>query len=156
MDVPAARPYYAVRMSGTGLPARIVYAVVSAPLACAAGFYLGVFVLTRAVPAMEGIPQPEVTWANFVISIFAGFAVGFSVFFYALTLPRLRLRRRGGRAWRMAASAVLVLMASVMAEAEGVSLWYTAALMLWISVTLTFTFIRYGVLDKTGRSVVVS
>ncbi len=138
-------------MSGTGLPARILYALGFTPVGCVAGFYVGVYVFTRLIPLLEGISDPAPGWADFVFSLLVGVGAGFSVFFYALTLPRHRLRRRGGRVWRLVWSALLVFVVAVTVQVEGVPLRYTVGLMLWLSLTLTFTFVRYGVLDKARR-----
>ena len=138
-------------MKARGLPARIGYVVVATPAACVGGFYLGIWVLTRALPSLYGVQDANPGWQEFLFSLLVGGAAGFTTFFYALTLPWGRLRRRRGRTWRMAASALIVLVPSVMAAAEGVPLRYVAVLMVWLAVVLTFTFVRYGVLDRYGR-----
>ncbi|MDP9038989.1 MAG: hypothetical protein M3O02_06915 [Acidobacteriota bacterium] len=140
-------------MGATGLPARLAYAALAAPLASAAGFYAGAALFGRILPLLNGVQQPEPGWAEFVFSLLLGLAAGFSAFLYALTLPRLRLRRRRGRTARIALSALVVLVIAVAAEAEGVPTPVTLALTLWFSLILTFTFIRYGVLDRARRRI---
>lgn len=140
-------------MSATGLPARIVYAVVATPLAATGGFYLGIFLFNRLLPGANGDLAPQPGWAEFVLSLMVGAAIAFPVFWWALTLPQLRLRRRAGRVWRTGFSAAIVLVISVMIRAEGMPLRYTVALMVWMAVILTFTFIRYGLLGGERRAV---
>lgn len=141
-------PYYAGRMSGSALPLRILYAVIATPVASIGGFYAGVVFLTRVLPAVHGLPPVDAGWAEFIVSVMVAVAVGFTVFLLALTLPWRRLRRRRGRALRIVVSALLVLSISVIAAAEAVPVAYIAGLMVWMSVMLTFTLIRYGVRDR--------
>jgi hypothetical protein len=141
-------PYYADRMSGSGLPMRVLYATVATPVAAIGGFYVSVLLLTRGVPALEGAPSGDPGWAEFILSLLVASAVGFTVFCYALTLPWRRLRRRRGRPLRIVVSAMLVLLVSVIAAAEAVPMSYVAGLMIWMSLVLTFTLIRYGVRDR--------
>lgn len=128
---------YAGGMWTTGLPLRVVYALVATPVAAIGGFYAAMFALTRA-----GDPG----WGEFVLSVMVAGALGFAAFFFALCLPWRRLRRRQGRVLRIALAAALVLVASVSAAAEAVPTGYVVGLMVWMSIVLTFTWVRYGVL----------
>ena len=129
----------------------MVYALVATPVACVGGFYFGILLFTRVVPFLQGLPRAEVGWAEFVFSLIIAAGCGASAFLYALTLPGRRKRKRKGRPWRMALSALVVLVVSVTAQVEGIPLRYTIGLMIWLSVSLPVTFIRYGVLDQASR-----
>ena len=142
---------YAEVMWATGLPMRVVYAAVATPVAAIGGFYLGMMALTHGGPMLQGGPAADPGWAEFVLSLVIGAAVGFTAFLYALTLPWRRLRRRRGRPLRIGLAAVVVLLASVIAAAEAVPLGYVVGLMVWMSLVLTFTWVRYGVLDPVRR-----
>lgn len=140
-------------MTATGLPARIAYAVVATPLAAIGGFSCGMFALTHGSAVWQAglMPQPE--FVEFALSLIVAAAVAFPVFWWALTLPRIRLRRRAGRVWRTVFSALIVLVTSVAIRVDGVPLRYTIALMLWMAVILMFTFIRYGLVGGERRAV---
>ena len=141
-------PYYAGRMSGSALPLRILYAAVATPVAAIGGFYAGMLFLTRLQPALQGLPPADPGWSEFIVSVMVAAALGFTAFLLALTLPWWRMRRRRGRRLRIAVSALLVLSVSVIAAAEAVPVALIAGTMAWMSVVLTFTFIRYGLRDR--------
>ena len=142
-------PDYAGAMKASALPFRVLYAVVAAPVASIAVFYVAIFLFTRTVLQVEGPEAIDPGWREFVLSLLAAGAAGFTAFLFALTLPWHRLRRRKGRPLRITISAVVVLLISLIAAAEAVPLGYVAGVMVWLSVVLTFTFIRYGVLDSS-------
>ena len=142
-------PYYAEGMKGSALPLRIVYTLIATPVASIGGFYLGVLLFTRVVPTLEGIQGGDPGLVEFVLSLVVAGALGFTAFLFALTLPWRRLRRRKGRLLRIVFSAALVLVVSLIGAAESVPLSYIVGLVVWMSVVLTFTVIRYGVLDHS-------
>jgi hypothetical protein len=129
------------------LPARLLYAVLAAPAAGAGGFYFGVLLFAHLLPKLHGVDHAQPTWTDFMQSAVIGAGAAFAAFFYALTLPGVRLRHREGRVYRMTLAAVLVCVVSVLIASEGIPLIDVFGLMIWLSVTLTFTYIRYGVRD---------
>lgn len=139
-------------MRATGLPARLLYTMLATPLAGAGGFYFGILLLSRVIPHLHGLPAQETGWVQFVLSVLLGAALGFTAFWWALTLPRLRRRLRVGRGWRISVSALVVLAGSVIPAAEGVPLRYVFGLAVWLALVLMGTFIRYGLRDSDPRS----
>jgi hypothetical protein len=138
-------------MSAVGLPARIVYAVVALPVGGAAGFYCVVWLLPKMSWLLQ-IPAivPE-NYATFVTALYVGGAVALTASLFVLTLPGKRRRKRRGRTWRIALSSVLVVVASAAFAGLGHTLLVDFAFAAWLAYTVTFTFVRYGVLDQASR-----
>jgi hypothetical protein len=143
-------------MSAAGLPARIVYALVALPVGGAAGFYFVVW----AIPKMSWLLQvpalvPE-NYTTFVTALYVGGAVGLTASLVALTLPWKRKRKRRGRKWRIALSSVFVVLAAAAFADQGHRLLIDVLFTAWLAYTVTFTFVRYGVLDQASRRPVLA
>ncbi len=145
-------PRYAQGMNAASLPARIVYASVVLPLGGAVGFYSCMRFLpeftashTQLDPGMDGA-------GIFKIALVVGAAVAFTACLFALTLPWSRHRKRRGRAARIGFSGVVVMVASILFADQGFGLIYDLAFVAWLTYTMTFTFVRYGLLDQAKRS----
>ena len=139
-------------MNAASLPARIVYASVALPLGGAAGFYSCLRFLpeftashTELDPAMDGS-------GIFKIALSVGAAVAFTACLFAITLPWSRRRKRRGRSGRIGFSGVVVMVASILFADQGFGLIYDLAFVAWLTYTMTFTFVRYGLLDQARRS----
>jgi len=144
-------PDYAYDMSAASLPTRIVYLVVALPLGAAAGFYSSMQVLPQFTasypkldPAMDGS-------GIFRLALFAGTVVAFTAGMFALTLPWIRHRKRRGRGWRVGVSGALVVLLSVAFAAQGYGLVVDLAFVAWLTYTVAFTVVRYGVVDGGRR-----
>jgi len=144
-------PDYANDMSAASLPARIVYLVVALPLGTAAGFYSSMQVLPQFTasypkldPAMDGS-------GIFRLALFVGAVVAFSAGMFALTLPWIRHRKRRGRGWRVGVSGALVVLLSVAFADQGYGVMIDLAFVAWLTYTVAFTVVRYGVVDGRRR-----
>jgi len=138
-------------MKAVSLPARIAYTVIGAPLAAAIGFSLCMRILpdfTASHPQLDPIGDGS---GIFNIAASVGGALAFAVALYALTLPWIRHRKRSGRAWRIALSCAAVVFASLLFAEQGFQLIYDLAFAAWLTYTLAFTFVRYGVIDQERR-----
>jgi len=134
-----------VRMSAVSLPARIVYAAVALPAGGAAGFYCCMWLAPALDPSLDGL------WI-FNVATFVGAVVGFTAFLFALTLPWSRHRKRRGRPWRIGIACLLVVVASAGFATEGHKLVSDLVFAAWLTYTLAYTFVRYGVLDQARRT----
>lgn len=135
-------------MKATGLAARILYAAIALPAGFAAGFCATVWLLPAVAPALEIASPPAHTEELFRLGLSVGAVVAVPAFLCALTLPWRRRRHRGGRKWRWAASAVIVVAASLVFADLGHRLRYDLLFAAWLSYMLTMTFVRYGLLDR--------
>ena len=81
-----------------------------------------------------------------------GAALAFTLSLLALTQPWKRHRKRRGRAWRIAASGAVVVVASAGLAADGYSIVYDLVFAAWLAYTMAYTFVRYGVVDEARRS----
>lgn len=138
-------------MNAASLPARIAYGAVALPLGGAAGFYSCMLFLpeftashTQLDPRMDGS-------GIFKIAIVVGAALAFTAALFALTLPWRRRRKRRGRAGRIGVSGVVVMLGSILFADQGFGLIYDLAFVAWLTYTITFTFVRYGLLDQAKR-----
>jgi uncharacterized membrane protein YfcA len=138
-------------MNVVSLPARIAYALAAVPVGGAAGFYLSIWILPRLAMVFPQIDSDVDGYGMFKLALGVGAALAFTLSLLALTLPWKRHRQRGGRAWRIGASCVVVVVASTGLAADGYSLVYNLAFAVWLAYTLAFTFVRYGVVDQARR-----
>jgi hypothetical protein len=143
---------YSWDMNGASLPARIAYAAIALPLGGGAGFYS----CMRLLPGLTGM-YPQVDpggdgFGIFKLAICAGVAVAFTASLFVLTLPWVRHRKRRGRGVRIAFTCVLVVLASIAFADQGYGLMSDLAIAAWLTYTMAFTFVRYGVLDRARRS----
>jgi len=135
-------------MKTTGLPARIVFAAVAFPLAGAAGFYL----CMELLPGLVGqFPQLDLSSDgrgifNLALGVSATLAVTLTLL--VLTMPWSRHRKRSGRALRIAVSLVLVVVLSVWFADMGHRLEWDLLFAAWLTYTVAFTYVRYGVRDQ--------
>jgi hypothetical protein len=139
-------------MNAAGLPARIVYAAIALPLGGAAGFYSCMRFLpefTANHPQLDsGIDGSGI----FKIALAVGMTIAFTACLFALTLPWSRRRKRRGRTWRIGVSGIVVMLASILFADQGFGLIYDLAFVVWLTYSVTFTFVRYGLLDQAKRS----
>ncbi len=139
-------------MNGVGLPARILYALLAAPVGVAAGFYAVMWLLPTMTGEFPQLAADGDGFNIFKIAIGVGAALALSLSLLALTLPWKRHRKRSGRAGRMAAAGMIVVVASMGFSAERFSLAFDLLFATWLAYTMAFTFVRYGVLDQAKRS----
>ena len=139
-------------MSAVGLPARIGYALIALPAGEAAGFYSVVWVSPKMSLLLQ-VPNiaPE-NYTTFVTALYVGGAVALTASLVGLTLPGRRRRKRRGRPWRIALSGTLLVLASSAFAGLGHTLLVDFAFAAWLAYTVTFTFVRYGVLDQARRT----
>jgi hypothetical protein len=137
-------------MSTTGLPARIFYAAVALPLAGAGGFYAGVWLLPKLADLLQH-PNAD-GYRIFNMAVGAGAVLALTAFLIALTLPWKRRKKRRGRPGRIAVACVLVVVASLGFAGLGHRLIYDLVFAVWLAYTVSFTFVRYGVLDQARRT----
>ncbi len=88
----------------------------------------------------------------FNLALSVGAAIAFTAALFALTLPWSRHRKRRGRPWRIAASFVVVLVASVGFADMFPRLILDLLFAAWLAYTMAYTFVRYGVLDEARRA----
>ncbi len=88
----------------------------------------------------------------FNLALSVGAAIAFTAALFALTLPWSRHRKRRGRPWRIAASFVVVLVASVGFADMFPRLILDLLFAVWLAYTMAYTFVRYGVLDEARRA----
>lgn len=134
-------------MSSKSLPARIVYTAIAIPLGAAAGFYSIMLLLPELVAKFPRLDTGMNGQEMFNLAVSVGGGVAFTAALFALTLPWIRHRKRRGRPWRIAASFVVVLVASV-AFADMIPRLIPDLLFAgWLAYTMAYTFVRYGVVD---------
>jgi len=151
LDPVRRRRYYAYGMSAASLPARIAYALAALPLGGAAGFYSIMLLLPKLVSAYPRFDTGMNGQAMFSMALSVGAAIGFTTALFALTLPWRRHRKRQGRPWRIAASLVVVVVASTGFADLGHRLILDLLFAGWLAYTMSYTFVRYGVLDEARR-----
>ncbi len=139
-------------MSARSLLARIIYTAVALPLAGAAGFYSCIHLLPGLTANHPQIDPNMDGSGIFRIAICVGAALAFAATLFTLTLPWIRHRKRGGRPWRIAFSCLVVVLASLLFADQGFKLIYDLLFAAWLTYTLAFTFVRYGVIDQPRKS----
>lgn len=135
-------------MNATGLPARIMYATGALPAGAAAGFYVCMFLLPRLLASLPDADPGVDGRGIFNMALGVGAVVAFTATLFALTLPSLRHRKRHGRRWRILVSLILILSVSAWFSDMGHRLSTDLLFAVWLSYTVAFTFVRYGVLDQ--------
>jgi drug/metabolite transporter (DMT)-like permease len=95
-------------------------------------------------PGMEGFDI-------FKLAISVGAVLSFTAAMVALTLPWARLRKRRGRSWRLGIGCVFVGLASLGFAGRGHSVIADLAFAAWLAYTVSYTFVRYGLLDQVSR-----
>jgi len=138
-------------MTAASLPARIAYTVLALPLGGAAGFYSCMQVLPQFTASHPHIDPHGDGSGIFKIAICAGASVALTLGLFALTLPSIRHRKRQGRGWRIGLSCLVVLLASVAIADQEFGLIFDLVFALWLTYTMAFTFVRYGVIDQVRR-----
>jgi len=138
-------------MTATSLPARIIYAILAIPAAGVAAFYASMALLARYAPQFGDSALSPEGYGIFSRSLAFGAVLAFTASLVALTLPWVRLRKRRGRNGRAIFSALFILLISLGFAADHHALVYDAAVAVWLAFTMTFTFVRYGVLDRVRR-----
>ncbi|MGD0798009.1 MAG: hypothetical protein ABR910_09820 [Acidobacteriaceae bacterium] len=139
-------------MNAKGLPARIAYAIAAVPAAGAAGFYAGVVLLPQLARLPGDLNFRMDGRQTFAACIAIGMLLAFTASLLALTLPWRRHRKRRGRPMRAIISTVIVFVAALIFTQQGHALLLDLALVLWLAYALTYTFVRYGVLDQPRRT----
>ena len=134
-------------MSSKSLPARIVYTAIVLPLGAAAGFYSIMWLLPGLVAKYPRLDTGMNGQEMFDLAVSVGGGVAFTAALFALTLPWIRHRKRRGRPWRIAASFVVVLVASVVFADMVPRLIPDLLFAAWLAYTMAYTFVRYGVVD---------
>ncbi len=143
---------YAQWMNAVSLPARIVYASAALPLGGAAGFYSCMRFLPEFATDHPQLDRGMEGLGIFKIALIVGATIAFTACLFALTLPWSRRRKRRGRAGRIGLSGVVVMLASIFFADQGFGLVYDFAFVIWLTYTVTFTFVRYGLLDQPKRA----
>ena len=105
--------------------------------------------LTRIFPELD--PGMD-GYLIFKIAIGAAAAIAFSLSLYELTQPGIRPRKRRGRRLRMTSSGVFVVASSLVFNGLGLGWLWDILFAAWLTYTVAYTFIRYGVMDEPVRS----
>jgi hypothetical protein len=143
---------YAGGMNVVGLPVRVAYASAVLVLSGVATFYGCMHwlpELTATYPALD--PGGE-GYGIFKSAICMAAGIALTLSLPVLTLPGVRRRKRRGRSTRIAFTAVVVVVASVLTADQGFRLRYDLLFAAWLAYLMAFTFVRYGVVDEVRRS----
>src|ERR1035437_4633451 len=140
-------------MKATGLPARVVYSIVSLALGGEAGFWATLWLLPKAMLQLRGADTDIDGYELFQTALAIGAGVAFTAFLVALTLPWKRHRRRSGRRGRIAISCVFVVLAALAFAGLHHRVIYDVAFAAWLAYVTAYSYVRYGVLDSARRSV---
>jgi quinol-cytochrome oxidoreductase complex cytochrome b subunit len=146
-----SKPYYAIGMTAIGLPARIAYAVAALLLVSAVGFYAALPIFTWLSPHLQDSHPIMEGYDVFTMALGTGLLLAFTASCIALTLPWKRRRKRRGRPVRFVISGVFLIFVCLCLGDEEYSYLFDLVIAVWLSVTLVFTFVRYGVLDQAKR-----
>lgn len=138
-------------MYAKSLPARIAYAVLALLLGGATGFYSIMLLLPELVPKYPKLDTGMSGQQVFDLAVSVGAGVALTAGLFALTLPWIRHRKRRGRLWRIVASLVVVLVASVGFADIVPRLVPDLLFAAWLAYTMAYTFVRYGVVDDARR-----
>jgi len=138
-------------MRAVGLPARILYAVLAVLLGRAAGFYSTMLLLPELLAKYPRLDTGMSGQQMITVAVSVGAGVAFSAGLFALTLPWIRHRKRRGRPWRIAASLIVVLIASAGFADMVPRLLPDLLFASWLAYTVAYTFVRYGVVDDPQR-----
>jgi hypothetical protein len=139
-------------MKAIGLPVRVAYASAVLVLSGVATFYCCMHWLpglTGIYPALD--PEGE-GYGIFKIALCVAASIALTLSLPVLTLPGVRRRRRRGRGTRIAFTAVVVVIASVLFADQGFRLRYDLVFAAWLTYLMAFTVVRYGVADEVRRS----
>lgn len=139
-------------MKMASLPARIAYAFMALPAGAAAGFYSIMLLLPHLVGKFPKLDTGMSGQGIFNLAVSVGAAIGFTAAISSLTLPWIRHRKRRGRPWRIAASFVVVLVASVVFADLVPRLILDLLFAAWLAYTMAYTFVRYGVIDDPRQT----
>jgi hypothetical protein len=139
-------------MNAKSLPARVAYSVVALLLGGAAGFYSIMLLLPELVARYPKLDTGMNGREMFDLALSVGAGIAFTAALFALTLPWIRHRKRRGRPWRIAASFVVVLVASVGFADMVPRLVLDLVFAAWLAYTMAYTFVRYGVVDDARRT----
>jgi hypothetical protein len=127
------------------------YAVAAIPAAGATGFYASIVLL----PKLAGLSWYRLPTMDdqqiFLVALSVAALLAFPAALLGLTMPWRRHRKRRGRAVRAVIAAVLVLGVTLSFAARGHAVAADLALVAWLAYCITFTFVRYGVLDQARR-----
>jgi hypothetical protein len=138
-------------MTAAKLPVRIAYAAAAFTLSGTVVFFYcmrGLPELVRIFPELD----PDMDgYLIFKIAICAAVTFAFSLSLYELTQPGARSRKRRGRRLRLVLASVAVVLSSL--GFNGLGLGWTCDLLFaaWLTYTVAYTFVRYGVMDETKR-----
>jgi hypothetical protein len=138
-------------MRAISLQARLMYAVVAVPLGGAVGFYLSIYLLPKLSVVLTFIDTGSDGRELFEIALGVGTLLAFTAAMVALTLPWKRHRKRRGRTGRIGVTCAVVVLASVSFAAEVHSLVYDLVFAAWLAYVMSYTFVRYGVVDQQRR-----
>lgn len=140
-------------MRSTGLPARIVYALVALPVGGAVGFYGTVWIWPPVEKILNDRLEATYDYDVFKAGVAIGVGLAFTAALLALTLPWKRRRRRSGRVARIVVCGVVVLTASLAFAGQGYSVVYDLVFAAWLAYAMALTIVRYGVLDPVRGTV---
>jgi hypothetical protein len=138
-------------MSASNLFARVLYAVAAIPAAGAVGFYASLVLLPKLTGQSWYRFAPLDEQQIFLAAIGIGALLAFPASLLALTMPWRRHRKRRGRVVRVILSAVLVLGITLSFAQRGHVIAVDLALAACLAYIVTFTYVRYGVLDRARR-----
>jgi hypothetical protein len=136
-------------MKADKLPARVAYAAGSLVLGGVVVFYGSMQVLPHLTKMFPGLDPDMDGYRVFKIAICLAVMIAFSLCLYELTLPGTRPRKRRGRRLRLTVTSVCVVLSTL--AFNGLGLGWTCDILfaVWLTYTVAYTFVRYGVLDDT-------
>ena len=132
-------------MNAVGLPARIGYAVGSLAAVGAAGFYASMWLLPKFASRAA---EDDDGYGIFRMALGIALALGVTAALIGLTMPWKR-RKRHGRGQRLVISGLIVVLVSVGFASQEHSLLFDLLFAAWLAYVLAFTYVRYGVLDRS-------
>ena len=138
-------------MNATGLPARMIYAVVALALGGVAGFYATMWEYPILLLRFQGIDADLDGYEIFKVALGVAAVVAFTAFLLALTMPWSRHRRRSGRGRRLAISGVFVVLASLAFAGLHHRVILDLAFAAWLAYVMAYTYVRYGLRDPRRR-----
>ena len=139
-------------MKAANLPVRVAYAAGALVLSGAVVFYGSMQVLPHLTRIFPGLDPDMDGYRIFKIAICSAVVIAFSLCLYELTLPGTRPRKRRGRRLRLTVTSVCVVLSTLSFNGLGLGWICDILFAVWLTYTVAYTFVRYGVLDDAKRS----
>jgi hypothetical protein len=139
-------------MTAAKLTVRITYAAAAFALSGTVMFFYCMWVLPELVRIFPELDPDMDGYLIFKIAICAAATFAFSLFLYELTQPGARPRKRRGRRLRLTLASVAVVASSLGFSGMGLGWACDILFAAWLTYTVAYTIVRYGVLDEAKRT----